>query len=144
MSSLNILGITGINTYKTKIGEKYMNLSQIKHFKTILNTWYNKLKKKIKKQVYCIKKETDNLADPIDRASREEEFKLELYNKKRERELIKKIEITINKIENNSFGYCELCKIEIGIKRLEANPIANLCIDCKILSEIREKQIRQN
>ncbi|AXN02102.1 RNA polymerase-binding transcription factor DksA [Candidatus Purcelliella pentastirinorum] len=121
-----------------------MNLSQIKHFKIILNTWYNKLKKKIKKQVYYIKKETDNLADPIDRASREEEFKLELYNKKRERELIKKIEITINKIKNNSFGYCELCKIEIGIKRLEANPIANLCIDCKILSEIKEKQIRQN
>ncbi|MCL4409665.1 MAG: RNA polymerase-binding protein DksA [Gammaproteobacteria bacterium] len=81
-------------------------------------------------------------ADPVDRAAQEEEFAIELRTRDRERKLIKKIEKTLELIERNDFGYCESCGIEIGIRRLEARPTADLCIDCKSLAEIREKQMK--
>ena len=85
--------------------------------------------------------EAANFPDPVDRASQEEEFSLELRNRDRERRLIKKIERTLQRIEDDDFGYCDSCGEEIGIRRLEARPTAELCIDCKTLAEIREKQM---
>ena len=85
--------------------------------------------------------EAENYADPNDRASQEEEFSLELRTRDRERKLIKKIEKTLELIENDDYGYCEACGIEIGVRRLEARPTADLCIDCKTLAEIKERQI---
>jgi DnaK suppressor protein len=80
-------------------------------------------------------------ADPNDRASQESDMALELRNRDRERKLIKKIEETIAKIDAAEYGYCESCGVEIGLKRLEARPTATLCIDCKTLDELRERQV---
>jgi DnaK suppressor protein len=85
--------------------------------------------------------EAANFPDPVDRAAQEEEFSLELRARDRERKLLKKIEKTLQKIEDEDFGYCDTCGIEIGIKRLEARPTADQCIDCKTLAEIKEKQL---
>ncbi|QJC35085.1 RNA polymerase-binding protein DksA, partial [Enterobacteriaceae endosymbiont of Donacia piscatrix] len=141
LSSLNILSIAGVAPYKLKPNEKYMNKKQLLHFKKILESWKNKINKKINSTITYIKDETYNFPDPIDRATQEEEFNLELRNRDRERKLIKKIEMTLKKFNTKNFGYCDCCEIEIGLKRLEAQPIANLCIDCKTLAEIRAKQI---
>jgi DnaK suppressor protein len=85
--------------------------------------------------------EVTMFADPNDRASQESDMALELRNRDRERKLIKKIDETLNKINEQDYGYCESCGVEIGLKRLEARPTATLCIDCKTLDEIREKQV---
>lgn len=85
--------------------------------------------------------EASNFPDPTDRATQEEEFSLELRTRDRERKLLKKIENTLKKLETGDFGYCDSCGIEIGIRRLEARPTADFCIDCKTLAEIREKQM---
>jgi DnaK suppressor protein len=80
-------------------------------------------------------------ADPNDRASQESDMALELRNRDRERKLIKKIDETIGRIDANEYGYCDSCGVEIGLKRLEARPTATLCIDCKTLDELRERQV---
>ena len=85
--------------------------------------------------------EAANFPDPVDRAAQEEEFSLELRTRDRERKLIKKIEKTIKRIEEDDFGFCDSCGIEIGVRRLEARPTADLCIDCKTMAEIKEKQL---
>ena len=80
-------------------------------------------------------------ADPNDRASQESDIALELRNRDRERKLIKKIDEALGRIENGEYGYCDSCGVEIGLKRLEARPTATMCIDCKTLEELREKQV---
>ncbi|QJC29545.1 RNA polymerase-binding protein DksA [Enterobacteriaceae endosymbiont of Plateumaris pusilla] len=141
LSSLNILSIAGVSPYVIKPKEEYMNKKQLLHFKKILQSWREQLINKGNYTISYIQDEASKFPDPIDRATQEEEFNFELRNKDRERKLIKQIEITLMKIEKNNFGYCQSCDIEIGLKRLEARPTANLCIDCKTLAEIREKQI---
>jgi len=140
-SSLNVLSIAGLKPYQKKIDEEYMNENQIIHFRKILETWKNQLKIEINHTLLYIQDKSTNFPDPIDRATQEEEFSLELRNRDRSRKLIKKIQETLKKINNKDFGYCDSCGIEIGIRRLEARPTANLCIDCKTLAEIREKQM---
>lgn len=140
-SSLSILTIAGVKPYQIQENEKYMNQLQLIHFNKILNAWYSQLKNEVDKTLKNMKDEAINFPDPIDRAAQEEEFSIELRNRDRELKLIKKIETTLKKIKNNNFGYCDTCGVEIGIRRLEARPTANLCIDCKTLAEIREKQI---
>jgi DnaK suppressor protein len=128
--------------YEPKKGEEYMNEAQRAHFTSILQSWKADLMQEVDRTVSHMKDEAANFPDPADRATQEEEFSLELRTRDRERKLIKKIEKTIELIENNDYGFCESCGIEIGIKRLEARPTADLCIDCKTLDEIKEKQIR--
>lgn len=140
-SSLSILTIAGVKPYQIQENEKYMNQLQLIHFNKILNAWYSQLKNEVDKTLKNMKDEAINFPDPIDRAAQEEEFSIELRNRDRELKLIKKIETTLKKIKSNNFGYCDTCGVEIGIRRLEARPTANLCIDCKTLAEIREKQI---
>ena len=94
----------------------------------------------VERTVYTMQDEATVFADPNDRASKESDMALELRNRDRERKLIKKIEETIAKIESRDYGYCESCGVEIGLKRLEARPTATLCIDCKTLDELRERQ----
>ncbi|XBC37832.1 MAG: RNA polymerase-binding protein DksA [Buchnera aphidicola (Meitanaphis elongallis)] len=140
-SSLSILFMAGVQPYENSKNEKYMNMKQINHFKKILLAWAAQLKNNIpQKKLYTQEKAT-NFPDPIDRAVQEEEFSFELRHRDRERKLIDKIEKTLKKVEENDFGYCDSCGVEIGIRRLEARPTANLCIDCKTLAEIREKQM---
>jgi DnaK suppressor protein len=127
--------------YVEKEGEQYMNDAQIQHFSAILNNWKSELMQEVDRTVSHMQDEAANFPDPNDRATQESEFSLELRTRDRERRLIKKIEESLRDIESGDYGYCETCGIEIGIRRLEARPTATLCIDCKTLDEIREKQL---
>ncbi len=140
-SSLSILATAGVEPYQAKAGEEYMNKTQLAHFRLILAAWRNQLMGEVDRTVSHMQDEAANFPDPVDRAAQEEEFSVELRNRDRERKLIKKIEKTLKKVDDEEFGFCESCGIEIGIRRLEARPTADLCIDCKTLAEIREKQI---
>ncbi|MBV35310.1 RNA polymerase-binding protein DksA [Kangiella spongicola] len=130
----------GIEPYKEKKGEEYMNDAQYEHFRHILSEWKRQLMEEVDRTVHHMQDEAANFPDPVDRASQEEEFSLELRTRDRERKLLKKIIQSINKIDDEEYGYCESCGIEIGIRRLEARPTAELCIDCKTLDEIKERQ----
>ncbi len=127
--------------YKEKPGEEYMSKKQLKHFRKILNQWKEELSHDLDKTVHNMQDEVTMFADPNDRASQESDMALELRNRDRERKLIKKIDDTLRNIDEDDYGYCNGCGIEIGLKRLEARPTATLCIDCKTLDEIREKQV---
>ena len=127
--------------YVPKKGEEYMNKKQLAHFRNILESLKVELSQDIDRTVHTMQDEATVFADPNDRASQESDMALELRNRDRERKLIKKIEETIAKIESQDYGYCESCGVEIGLKRLEARPTATLCIDCKTLDELREKQL---
>jgi DnaK suppressor protein len=117
-----------------------MNEDQREHFKNILTTWKSELMEEVDRTVSHMKDEAANFPDPADRATQEEEFSLELRTRDRERKLIKKIDSTIDRIDADDYGYCDACGVDVGIKRLEARPTATLCIDCKTLDEIKEKQ----
>ena len=127
--------------YVPKKNEEYMNTRQLAHFRKILEGWKGELSQDIDRTVHAMQDEATIFADPNDRASQESDMALELRNRDRERKLIKKINETIGKIEAEDYGYCESCGVEIGLKRLEARPTATLCIDCKTLDELREKQV---
>ena len=131
----------GFQPYKEKKGEEYMSDEMRAHFTAILNQWKKELMEEVDRTVHHMQDEAANFPDPADRASQEEEFSLELRARDRERKLIKKIDETLQLIEDNEYGWCESCGVEIGIRRLEARPTATLCIDCKTLAEIKEKQV---
>jgi DnaK suppressor protein len=131
----------GFKPYQPKKGEPYMNPKQLEHFRKILSTLKEELSRDIDRTVHTMQDEATLFADPNDRASQESDMALELRNRDRERKLIKKIEETIGKIDGGDYGYCDSCGIEIGLKRLEARPTATLCIDCKTLDELRERQV---
>jgi len=118
-----------------------MNEAQKEHFKSILRNWRNELMEEVDRTVHHMQDEAANPPDPADRATLEEEFSIELRTRDRERRLIKKIDSTIELIANDDYGWCDSCGVEIGIRRLEARPTANKCIDCKTLDEIKEKQL---
>lgn len=127
--------------YEAKPDEEYMNKKQLKHFRTILANWKEELSQDLDKTVHTMQDEVTTFADPNDRASQESDMALELRSRDRERKLIKKIDDTLRNIDADEYGFCGGCGVEIGLKRLEARPTATLCIDCKTLDEIREKQI---
>lgn len=126
--------------YVEKPGEEYMNSAQLAHFRQMLLSWKKELMEEVDRTVHHMKEDASNYADPSDRATQEEEFSLELRTRDRERKLIKKIDKTLDRIENDNYGYCDSCGVEIGIRRLEARPTATECIDCKTLAEIKERQ----
>lgn len=134
-------GPLGFIPYKAKKGETYMSEKQREHFQGILDIWKVNLMEEVDSTVVHMKEEAASYPDPLDRASQEEGFSLELRTRDRERKLIKKIEWALDLIKNGEYGYCEACGSEIGIRRLEARPTADKCIDCKTYEEIREKQI---
>jgi len=133
--------IHGIKPYVEKKGEEYMGKKMLEHFRAILNAWKQELLEEVSRTVHTMQDETANHPDPNDRASQETDMSLELRSRDRERKLIKKIDEATAKIESNDYGFCETCGVEIGVQRLEARPTATLCIDCKTLDEIREKQM---
>ena len=130
-----------IAPYKPKKNEKYMSAAMRKHFIAVLLLWKEHLKEEMQKTFDHLRTKGETYADPIDRASQEEEFAFELRTRDRERKLINKIGISIEQIKNDEYGWCESCGDEIGVKRLEARPTATHCIDCKTLDEIKEKQL---
>lgn len=138
------VGNMGIAPYKEVENEPYMNEKQIAHIESILLAWRQSLMEEVDRTVSHMKDEAANFPDPSDRASQEEEFSIKLRARDRERKLIKKIEDGLERLTDDDFGYCEACGVEIGLRRLEARPTATLCIDCKTLSEIKERQNQGN
>jgi DnaK suppressor protein len=128
-------------SYVVKKGEEYMSAKQLEHFRKILDTLKRELLGDIERTVHTMQDEATVFADPNDRASQESDIALELRNRDRERKLIKKIDESIARIDGGDYGYCDSCGVEIGLKRLEARPTATMCIDCKTLEELREKQV---
>ena len=129
-----------IAPYSLKEGEEYMNADQKNHFTRILEQWRSALQQEVDSTVGHMQEDLETFADPVDRASQEADFSIELRTRDRERRLIKKIEQSLNDIKKNEYGYCEDCDAEIGVRRLEARPTAKKCIDCKTFQEIKEKQ----
>jgi DnaK suppressor protein len=141
LSSLNLLaGPRNVKPYIARRGEQYMNKEQLEHFRQILNTWKRDLMQEVDRTVLHMKDEAANFPDPNDRATQESEFSLELRTRDRERKLIRKIEEAIKRIEDGNYGYCVETGEEIGIKRLEARPVATMCVEAQERRERREKQ----
>lgn len=137
------LGFLGIAPYQVPQGEEYMSANQLAHFRNILNKWKQQLMEEADSTVFHMKEDAALYPDPIDRASQEEGFNLELRTRDRERKLLKKIEQALDKIDKGEYGFCDDCGAEIGIRRLEARPTAVKCIDCKTFEEIRERQLTE-
>lgn len=127
--------------YDPKRGEHYMGADQLDHFRYILLKWRQELMEEVDRTVHHMQDEAANFPDPADRATQEEEFSIELRTRDRERKLIKKIDQTIERIDQEDYGYCDTCGVEIGLRRLEARPTATQCVDCKTLDEIKERQL---
>ena len=132
---------TPISSYKGRKGEKYMSAAMKKHFNAGLIEWREHLRDAMQQTFDHLKNKGESYADPIDRASQEEEFAFELRTRDRERKLLNKIASSLEQSKQDDYGYCYACGIEIGVKRLEARPTATHCIDCKTLDEIKEKQL---
>ncbi len=139
-ASDDLLSSFGIDKYKSKANERYMSKKQLNHFENILLTWKTQLEQEAGKTVDHMQKESVNYADPNDRASQESDFGLELRTRDRERKLQKKIQQSLKRIENGSYGYCEETGEKIGLKRLEARPVATLSLEAQERREITEKQ----
>jgi DnaK suppressor protein len=135
-----LAGPRDVKPYIVKRGELYMNKEQLEHFRNILNSWKRDLMVEVDRTVSHMKDEAANFPDPNDRATQEEEFSLELRTRDRERKLIRKIDDALKRIEDGSYGYCLETGEEIGIKRLEARPVATLSIEAQERRERRERQ----
>jgi DnaK suppressor protein len=130
----------GFGPYPLEEGEPYMNERQLAYFRDLLQSWRHELLSEVERTVHHMQDDAASFADPTDRAAQESDFSLELRTRDRERKLLKKIDEALRHLEQGEFGYCEDCGAEIGIRRLEARPTATLCIECKTIAEIREKQ----
>jgi DnaK suppressor protein len=133
-------GPRNVKPYIARRGEQYMNKEQLDHFRNILETWKRDLMQEVDRTVLHMKDEAANFPDPNDRATQESEFSLELRTRDRERKLIRKIDEALKRIDDGSYGYCNETGEEIGVKRLEARPVATLSIEAQERRERREKQ----
>ena len=135
------VSVVAFTPYQERKGEEYMNEDQVEHFRDILFGWKHQLMEEVDRTLLHMQDEAANFPDPNDRATQESEFTLELRTRDRERKLIRKIDEAVMTLDIGDYGFCEACGVEIGIRRLEARPTATLCIDCKVLDEIRERQM---
>jgi DnaK suppressor protein len=132
----------GLEPYKPKRGEEYMSSGQLEHFRQILSAWKRELMEEVDRTVHHMQDEAANFPDPSDRATQESEFGLELRTRDRERKLLRKIDAALNRIDEGTYGYCEETGEEIGLKRLEARPVATLCLEAQERRELAERQFR--
>jgi len=134
--------IHGIAPYKAKRGEEYMSDEQLEHFRNILTAWKRELMYEVDRTVHHMQDEAANFPDPNDRATQESEFGLELRTRDRERKLLRKIDSALLRIDEGSYGFCDETGEEIGLKRLEARPVATLCLEAQERRELAERQFR--
>lgn len=134
--------IHGISPYQPRRGEEYMSAEQLDHFRQILLAWKRELMEEVDRTVHHMQDEAANFPDPSDRATQESEFGLELRTRDRERKLLRKIDSALNRIDEGTYGYCEETGEEIGLKRLEARPVATLCLEAQERRELAERQFR--
>lgn len=132
--------VPGFEPYQPKRGEAYMSEDQLEHFRQLLLAWKRELMEEVDRTMHHMKDDASNPPDPNDRATQETEFGLELRTRDRERKLLKKIESALDRIDNGTYGYCEETGDEIGLRRLEARPVATLCVEAQERRELAEKQ----
>lgn len=128
--------------YVPKRGEPYMSPAQLAHFEAILRSWKLELMNEVDRTVHHMQDEAANFPDPNDRATQESEFGLELRTRDRERKLLRKIDAALQRIQDGTYGYCDETGEEIGLKRLEARPVATLCLEAQERREMAERQFR--
>jgi len=143
-SGVSILSgpVRGFVPYQIRRGEEYMNKAQLEHFRNLLLAWKRELMEEVDRTMLHMKDDAANFPDPNDRATQESEFGLELRTRDRERKLLKKIDSALSRIDDGSYGYCEETGEEIGLRRLEARPVATLCVEAQERREIAERQFR--
>jgi DnaK suppressor protein len=143
-SGSNLLSgpVKGFTPYQPKRGEDYMNKEQLEHFRQLLLAWKRELMEEVDRTMLHMKDDAANFPDPNDRATQESEFGLELRTRDRERKLLKKIDSALSRIDDGSYGYCEETGDEIGLRRLEARPVATLCVEAQERRELAERQFR--
>jgi DnaK suppressor protein len=134
--------VKGFTPYQPKRGEEYMNKDQLEHFRQLLQAWKRELMEEVDRTMLHMKDDAANFPDPNDRATQESEFGLELRTRDRERKLLKKIDSALSRIDDGSYGYCEETGDEIGLRRLEARPVATLCVEAQERRELAERQFR--
>lgn len=134
--------VRGFTPYQLRRGEDYMNKAQLEHFRNLLLAWKRELMEEVDRTMLHMKDDAANFPDPNDRATQESEFGLELRTRDRERKLLKKIDSALSRIDDGSYGYCEETGEEIGLRRLEARPVATLCVEAQERREIAERQFR--
>ena len=134
--------VHGFEPYKEKKHEDYMSTEQLEHFREILQAWKRELMEEVDRTMHHMKDDASNPPDPNDRATQETEFGLELRTRDRERKLLKKIDSALSRIDDGSYGYCEETGEEIGLRRLEARPVATLCVEAQERRELAERQFR--
>ncbi len=134
--------LRGFQPYQPKRGEEYMSKEQLEHFRQILLAWKRELMEEVDRTMLHMKDDAANFPDPNDRATQESEFGLELRTRDRERKLLKKIDSALARIDDGSYGYCEEPGDEIGLRRLEARPVATLCVEAQERRELAERQFR--
>jgi DnaK suppressor protein len=134
--------VRGFVPYQLRRGEDYMNKAQLEHFRNLLLAWKRELMEEVDRTMLHMKDDAANFPDPNDRATQESEFGLELRTRDRERKLLKKIDSALSRIDDGSYGYCEETGEEIGLRRLEARPVATLCVEAQERREIAERQFR--
>jgi DnaK suppressor protein len=128
--------------YQPAPSEEYMSDAMRGHFRQILLTWQQELMEEVDRTVHHMKDEAANFPDPNDRATQESEFGLELRTRDRERKLLKKIEQALSRIDDGTYGFCSETGEEIGLRRLEARPVATLTVEAQERRELAEKQYR--
>ena len=138
--SQNAIDDLTFKPYEAEADEEYVSDAQLAHFENMLKAWKQQLTDEAESTKTYIQDESAALSDTNDRATQEEEFALALRTRDRERKLIRKIDKSLAEISNGDYGFCDTCGVEIGLRRLEARPTATQCIDCKTLSEIKERQ----
>ena len=143
-SQANKGDIHGIQPYRARPGEEYMNEKQLEHFREILLGWKVELMQEADRTVYHMQHEASNFPDPNDRATQESEFGLELRTRDRERKLLKKIDQALARIDDGSYGFCEETGEEIGLQRLEARPVATLGVEAQERREVADRQYRDH
>ena len=134
--------VRGFEPYRPKRGEPYMSEGQMEHFRRLLNAWKQELMEEVDRTMLHMKDDAANFPDPSDRATQESDFGLELRTRDRERKLLRKIDSALLRIEEGSYGYCEETGDEIGLRRLEARPVATLCLEAQERRELAERQFR--
>ncbi len=140
MPEFNLVHHEGFQPYQPADDEPYMSPEQEAHFRAILTHWRAELMQEVDRTVDHMKTDVTHHADPNDRATQESDIGLELRTRDRERKLLAKIDKTLTAIDEHEYGYCKVCGVEIGLRRLEARPTADMCIDCKTAQEHKEKQ----
>src|SRR5688572_11723956 len=134
--------VKGFTPYQPTRGEEYMNKDQLEHFRQLLLAWKRELMEEVDRTMLHMKDDAANFPDPNDRATQESEFGLELRTRDRERKLLKKIDSALGRIDDGSYGFCEETGDQIGLRRLEARPVATLCVEAQERRELAERQFR--